>query len=119
MTPFPFFTLFPQGTPLSSRIWLAVVLAGWGLALAGIAYATLFVSGEIIRKDNIIYTPQGLLKLLSFAVGFILCGIGSFGAGTFLLFRRNDKILMASTVLGVLYIGSAIVWHFGKQLFSI
>jgi hypothetical protein len=108
-----------KGTPLPSRILLTVALVGWGLALAGFAYATFFLSGEIIRKDNIIYTPQGLLKLLSFAVGFILCGIGSFGAGTFLLFRRNDKILMVSTVLGFLYIVPAIAWLFRKQFFGI
>jgi hypothetical protein len=105
--------------PISSRIWFAASAAGWALALLGIVYASLFVSGETVRKDNIIYTHRFIVQFLAGAAGLLLCA-GSALASLVLLFtRRDDRLLLASVGLSFFYILLAVSWLFRKPIFGV
>ena len=106
-------------TPLSSRIWFAVSAAGWTIALAGIVYATLFVSSEVVHKGNIIYTHRFIVQFLAGVAGLLLCVVSALASAVLLFTRRDDRLLFASVGVATLYILLAVSWFFRKPLFGV
>jgi hypothetical protein len=85
----------------------------------GIVYASLFVSGETLRKDNIIYTHRFIVQFLAGATGLLLCAGSALASLVLLFMRRDDRLLLASVGLSFLYIMLAVSWFFRKPLFGV
>lgn len=95
--------------PLSSRICLAISISGWVIAFAGITYASLFISNEIIKNPHISYDQRIIFQLLSGAIGGLVCFIGAFSSIAMLKYHK-DRILLAALILGFLYIVVPVLW---------